>query len=127
MKKMSLFLKIIATGSVSLLLAACYGTYAAMYGMPVTQRAGSFKIVDADTDEPIEGIRVSYLDEESTINYSNKDGLVEYNISICDIDEITVFLEDVDENQNGKYPEYTTESIDGDDDTLDIIRLNKEG
>ncbi len=126
MKKLSLFFKLLATGSATMLLAACYGTYAAMYGMPVYDRSGSFQIIDSDTEDPIEGLKVSYEDEDGSFDYTDSYGMISYNLFTSYTDEINVIIEDVDDSENGMYPALTVKTIDADDDSIDVLRLESE-
>lgn len=60
MSTLSRVLKLIATGTVSLLLTSCYGTVQAMYGVPFRLREVTIKTQTADTPaRPIPGLRVS--------------------------------------------------------------------
>lgn len=60
MRSVSLWLKLLATGSLTMLLSACYGTIAVMYGVPVTDLRGSVKTVRRTDGLPLPGIEISY-------------------------------------------------------------------
>ena len=57
-KKLALVLKIFATGSLSLLLSACYGVVQVMYGVPMGLR-GIVKVKSSE-NVALPGIKVSY-------------------------------------------------------------------
>jgi len=123
MKKISSCLRFLATGTMSLLLTACYGVkqVAVMYGMPTTvSRIGSFKILK--NNEPVEDIMVVYNDIGAEVDYSNKEGIVQYELEM-DLDmSIEVFLSEKDSEGNYQYTGIE-EELDDDDSTIDSITM----
>ncbi len=54
----SAFLKLLATGTLSVLLAACYGVIQVMYGVPT--RSGKILVKDATDGKGVPGIKVAF-------------------------------------------------------------------
>lgn len=119
MKKISFFLKFLATGTMSLMLTACYGV---MYELQETEsRIGRFQILK--NNEPIEGIMVVYNDVYGEIDYSDEQGLVQYDLSMELDKSIDVFLYEKD--LEGNYLETgIKKELDDDDSTIDPITLD---
>jgi hypothetical protein len=115
MKKVSLILKLLATGTLTTLLAACYGTIQVMYGVPYGQRSGTIRVQregDGDEPIPIPGIKVTYTTypdysqpeaywSELGTGYTDGTGMLGYSVYLDDHETLTVRLEDVDEGENG--------------------------
>ncbi|MBN2625359.1 MAG: hypothetical protein JXA95_01735 [Spirochaetales bacterium] len=118
MKRISLWLKFLATGSFTLLLSACYGV---IMTLEKVHRSGSFVITDSNTGNPIEGIKVTY-DGSYSSDYSNNSGIVNYNIDIesysSSLEPITIYLSDVDGIANGSYPNLTNKDLDAESSPL---------
>jgi hypothetical protein len=107
----SIFLKVLATGTFSLFLAACYGVMTAMYGVPA--RYGTIRVKDSATKAPIPGIRVSFKSwassQAETIAQwepypvlSDGGGEIDYEYGYVDA-TLYAKLEDIDEAANGSY------------------------
>jgi hypothetical protein len=100
MKKLSRFLKFVATGAFAFILSACYGMPAPMYGAPL-----ALKVRAKDgSGASIPGIRVSFLRygaAAETLGLTGADGAIDV---VCDLAVgDTIRLEDVDGEANGAF------------------------
>jgi hypothetical protein len=63
-RRISIALKLLATGTFSLLLTACYGTVAMMYGVPAALRSGVIKVITKGSGAnpvAVPGIKISLM------------------------------------------------------------------
>ncbi len=137
MKKIGLFLKLLATGTLTMLLAACYGTIQVMYGVPYSQRSGVIKVKRTD-NTPIPGIKVMYttdpdatyiLDSPSWRQpmgeiHTDAEGSLQYIEYLDDYELLWAKLEDVDGEDNGGH--YATQVITVDDTEEIVIMVESE-
>ena len=139
MKKIGLFLKLLATGTLTMLLAACYGTIQVMYGVPYSQRSGIIKVQSSDTPpSPIPDIKVTFystvlaanqLPDSSTWQflregYTADAGSLQYTEYLDDHEMLLAKLEDVDGDVNGG--PYATQVITVDDTEEIVIMVESE-
>jgi hypothetical protein len=116
MKKIGLFMKLLATGTLTMLLAACYGTIQVMYGVPYSQRSGIIKVQNSDTPpSPIPDIKVTFystvldanqLPDSSTWQFLREGppahaGSLLYTEYLDDHELLLAKLEDIDDELNG--------------------------
>lgn len=107
MKRISKWLKFLATGSVSLFLSACYGVQQE-FQLEASRRV----TVNTKSEEGtlIPGLRVSfqYAGEETT-NYwnplgeTNDSGSISFELQPSPTDNIYIKIEDIDKEVNGLY------------------------
>jgi hypothetical protein len=121
-------LKFLATGTFTMMLAACYGTIQVMYGVPYALR-GMVKARKAGTDIPVAGIKVSYLlfqgaapesGDWSEIDLTDEEGTLAYVIQAEPDDGLLIKLEDLDGELNeGSFAE-TILTV---DEHLEVVEL----
>jgi putative lipoprotein (rSAM/lipoprotein system) len=132
MKKVGLILKLLATGTLTMMLAACYGTIQAMYGVPYSRRSGVIKVQRNDTT-PIPGIKVMYTTDPNASStsgnpgwqplghgYTTPDGILQYSEYLDYHEQMYAMLVDVDGVENGG--PYTTLVITVDE-TEEIVTM----
>lgn len=97
MKPISRMLKLIATGSVSLILAACYGV---VYTMQ--QISGTFTVRSSETNEPIPGLKVTLAGAGVRDNGQTDDnGRFSFDVYPSGPEPVTATITDVDGTANG--------------------------
>lgn len=108
MKKAALFFRILATGTISVLFTACYGTIQAMYGVP-SSIGGIIRTVKRD-NTPVPGIKVSYKityssgtvpDTWNNLGQTGATGQLEYEVACDPEDTLSLKVEDLDGQENG--------------------------
>ena len=108
MKKTSALLKLIATGSLSIILTACYGMVAPMYGIPYAIKnygKGRIKTIDGN-GKVIPALKVTMLELNKIVSDSVTDDEGEYAYELSSMTEYDnkLRIEDVDgENNGGKF------------------------
>jgi hypothetical protein len=105
MSKIRTLIKIIITGSATMILTACYGVY-----MPLSRFKGKLQVTNK-ASEPITGIKVSYESAEfQEVGYTDKNGDVEYDIDSYGSNTINFKFEDIDGTDNlGEFKPITQE------------------
>jgi len=128
MKRISWFFKFLATGTFTMLLAACYGTIQVMYGVPYSMR-GLVKTRKIGTDIPVQGIKVSYQIRQgavsdsgdwSEIDVTDGEGALAYDIIAEPDDVLFIKLEDMDGELNEGNFEATTITV---DEAVEVVEL----
>lgn len=107
-------LKLLATGTSTMLLAACYGVVQAMYGPPAGYREGRIQVVGND-GESLPGIKVSFQESDSqnpdpnawfAAGVTEADGTHDYAFAV-DAAYLHVKLSDIDNDTSVVYEEKT--------------------
>lgn len=136
MKKVGLILKLLATGTLTMLLTACYGAIQVMYGVPYSRRSGLIRVQRADTT-PIPGIKVMYttdpdasymLDSPSWqpmgVGQTDSEGALQYTEYLDDYELLWAKLEDIDGEEHGG--QFATQVIAVDDSIEDVTMVELE-
>ena len=105
MKKLKqLFVKVfrlLAIGSTSIFLAACYGT------PNFVDTSWKFKVIDADSESPISGLKLSGIGQLTNFEaVTDGSGTVYCNMNlheIADLDENILVISDIDPEEHGDY------------------------
>jgi len=128
-RRVSIILKALATGSFTLILAACYGVYQVMYGVPANLKSGLIQVRKRSDGTPLKGIRISFKGESDLsypteadgegIFYTDENGEAEYTVEIED-DQYSALLEDVDGLDNGGSFASTSINIDEEVETVEL-------
>jgi hypothetical protein len=113
MKRVGLIFKLLATGTLTMMLAACYGTIMTLHNGLYGRRSGVIKVLNPES-MPIPGIKISYTTSLEANNppdstswqplgdgYTDPDGALRYTKYLDAYEILLVMLEDVDAEQNG--------------------------
>lgn len=134
MRRLSLWLKVLATGSLTMLLSACYGTIttlAVMYGAPVTDVRGSVKTVRKGDKGPLPGIEISYTQGDPTdfgaenwkpLGSTDETGMLDYELTNEGWGNFSVKAEDTDGPANGG--EFETLVVEAVDEAVEILEMD---
>ena len=122
MKKIAKMLKFIATGSMALLLSACYGV-----AYQIEQRSIRVKVKARTTsDEPIPGLAVSWGVGSKPSHWipAGKTDTTGMALVACDTnieDTVKIKIEDIDGDTNGVYVAKTIIA----DDTVKVVTMDQ--
>jgi len=109
MKYLSRILKFVATGSLTILLSACYGVVQAMYGVPINDMRGVIRAKKSDAT-PIPGIKVSWRSgfpaqgdgvPWSDLGLTDPQGAIGYDVIVPLNAAMVARMQDVDGAANG--------------------------
>jgi len=101
-----MFLKLLATGTFTLLVACCYGV---MYGIPGSLRSGTVR-ARTQSGDPVPGLSVRFLTGyagyadswyESRTGTTDAAGACAYDVMVMDGESLKASLSDVDGPANG--------------------------
>jgi hypothetical protein len=95
MKRLKKLLVFLSTGTMAVVLAACYG-------VPVDEMYNSLIRAKDDGGNPIKGLKVSIVNPgtDSLSNYTNENGIAYFGLFENEIVE-KIVIEDVDGSDNG--------------------------
>lgn len=131
MRSFSLWLKVLATGSLTMLLSACYGTIAVMYGVPLTDLRGSVKTVRKTDGLPLPGIEISYTKGDPTdlstenwkpLGKTDPTGTLDYLLTTEYWGQFSVKAEDTDGADNGG--DFQTQVREVVDEAVEVLELD---
>lgn len=119
--KLRNLLKVLITGSLTMILQACYGIVA-----PTRHLVGKV-VVKNSKDQKIPGIKVSYKliydNVESTSwtesGHTDSDGVLEYDVDLNEDEKLYLKIEDVDGTENlGDFKTKELEAVKGEETTV---------
>jgi len=137
MKRFKTVLQFLATGTLTMLLSACYGAVEMimpMYGVPYSRRTILLRTVDSATKAPVQAISVSYryLPAGTWQSFgsgaTDRYGEASQALYLDSTDEIAIRVVDVDGPLNGGT--YAEQSVVVDVDTAtatEVLQLTRTG